>query len=184
MILPVNAPGPTYLGKVNSRQLINKFLLICEETRGDVPLVEEVIMINPYINDYILEMLNKLASAEISPLVVANPKLDKNPLNAQALARQDIFKKIKQALPKNAFLYPNKNVAEIDFPDIIDLNKWKNQESLILLPYEKESFHILSKLMRFNLNGELENIKDSLEIVDIVNLSKVYGKTLKEKTLI
>ncbi len=187
MIVSIDAPGPIYLGKINSRSLINKFLLICEKERRGIPLVERVIMINPYINDFSLELLNKLASADISPVILANPRLDNNPLNAQARARYDIIKKIKQALPKNSFFYENKTSSEIKLPSgLIDINNWREQETLILLPYQTESFFILSSLMQFSLNGEINELElNSIgyNINDLIKLSKIYGKILRQKTL-
>lgn len=182
MILPVKAPGPIYLTKINSQSSIDKFLRICLKENT----IEKVLLIDPYINDLTLIFLHRLALAEIQPIVIANTKLDKNPLNAQARSYSDIYKKIKATLPRNSYIIEDKDLEEINFLEVIEVEKWLNNEFLILLPFEIKSFQIFSKLMKFKLNGQLNELAscDFSKIENSIKLAKSYQKIIAEqKTL-
>ncbi len=177
MIARIKAPGKTYLGKINSKNLISKFISICLEQE---PITETVLLINPYINDYTSEFINCLALAEIETQVIMNPKIDDNLFDAQNLAKIDIIKKIKALLPKNSFVYQNQELENIKTDNFLNLkDKWLNGDSLILLPKELESFIFLLKILKINLNGEENNLSKNANDC-MLNLS-LYGKILREK---
>lgn len=182
MIINTKAPGPIYLGKVNSKHSIDRFLRICL----DDYLIEKVILIDPYINDFTLLFLDRLANAEIEPILLAQANLDKNPLNAQARAIADIYQKIKVALPNNSYIFDQGKLNNFNFLEIFNIEKWKNNELLILLPFELNSFFLFSALLNINLNGQLKEFEvyNASNFEDIIKLSKAYQKIIaNQKTL-
>ena len=177
MILKINAPGKTYFGEIKSKNLISKFLLICLEQE---PITEKVLLINPCINDQIIEFINNLALAEIQTQIVMAPKIDDNLLNAQNLAKIDIIKKIKALLPKNSFIFENQDLLNVKLSNFSNLKeKWLSGDSLIFLPKELNSFIFLLKLLNINLNGEEKKL--SLKNEDYLINLKIYGEILREK---
>lgn len=177
MILKINAPGKTYIGEIKSKNLISKFLLICLEQE---PITEKVLLINPCINDQIVEFINCLALAEIQTQIVMTPKIDDNLLNAQNLAKIDIVKKIKALLPKNSFIFENQNLLNVKLSNFSNLKeKWLSGDSLIFLPKELNSFIFLLKLLNINLNGEEKKL--SIKNEDYLINLKIYGEILRKK---
>lgn len=187
MICRVNAPGPTYLAKINSKQKIDELIRICINPEKSF-FIEKVIMINPYVNDFLISLINKLAEAEINPYVIANFDLTskKESLNIQSFSYFDIMSQIRKILPKNSFIFPDRSfLSKINLINF-DYQKWSENQSLVLLPYNLESFIIFSKIINLNLNGELNGLINDFENQDTGKKAfyvKKYGEILNSKLL-